>query len=124
MIVNVPISVGELIDKITILKIKKEKIANKKKLKNIKKELQFLEQVVNELQLPDISDLETQLTEVNRVLWEVEDDIRIKEKNLEFDARFIALARNVYKTNDQRSKIKYDINLLVGSELVEEKSYE
>lgn len=124
MIVNVPISVGELIDKITILRIKSRKIDNKDKLKNIIKELNFLEDIVKDLELPDISYYENELLQVNQMLWTIEDDIRVKEKNYKFDDEFINLARNVYKTNDLRSKIKYEINLLVGSDLIEEKSYE
>jgi hypothetical protein len=124
MIVNIPVSVGELIDKITILKIKKERIANQEKLLNVQKELVFLEQVTQQLSLPDITKLEQQLAEVNCILWEIEDNIRIKEKHQEFDDDFIELARSVYISNDRRSKIKHEINMLVGSELIEEKSYE
>ena len=120
-----PISWGELIDKITILEIKKLKIISPEAAANISTELQYLEKIVSasnglaEL----ISDLKSQLSEVNQKLWQVEDDIRDKESRKEFDQIFIDLARMVYQLNDKRSKLKRDINLRLNSEIQEVKSY-
>jgi uncharacterized FlaG/YvyC family protein len=120
-----PISWGELIDKITILEIKKLKIISPEAAANIFTELQYLERIVfasNGL-AELISDLKSQLSEVNQNLWQVEDDIRDKESRKEFDQRFIDLARMVYQLNDKRSKLKRDINLRLNSEIQEVKSY-
>lgn len=122
--INIPISIGELFDRISILKIKLEKIQNKEKLKNIKKELLLLNNLLIDVDVSNIKYLITQLKETNLILWDTEDKIRIKERNFEFDEEFIQLARNVYITNDKRSEIKRKINLLTNSELIEEKSYE
>jgi hypothetical protein len=121
----VPISWGELIDKITILEIKQRNIKNEKSLSNINKELLFLTEIVNrQFGLTAlITDLKYQLLSVNRSLWNVEDEIREKEFRKEFDNIFISLARQVYVLNDDRAKLKKAINLLLLSELVEEKSY-
>ena len=125
-LVSTPMSVGELLDKITILEIKSEKIKDADKLKNINYELQLLNQTWKEtgLKNPDTDRLQADLKAVKLRLWAIEDDIRIKEKNREFDEQFIELARSVYYQNDDRAKVKKDINLLTGSDLVEEKSYE
>ena len=122
-IINVPISVGELIDKITILEIKKDKLKNLK-LKNILKELSFLRVVLekNSILIPD--EIYFQLKSINLKLWDIEDKIRIKEKNKEFDNEFIELARSVYLNNDRRSETKKELNIKFNSEIIEEKSYE
>ena len=122
-IINVPISVGELIDKITILEIKKDKLKNLK-LKNILKELSFLRAVLekNSIFIPD--EIYFQLKSINLKLWDIEDKIRIKEKNKEFDNEFIELARSVYLNNDRRSETKKELNIMLNSEIIEEKSYE
>ena len=120
------ISAGELIDKITILEIKKAKIPNKEKLNNIEKELSSLNQTVNEF-IPDqskITSLIKELKEVNLKLWDIEDGKRASEKNKDFGENFIKLARNVYKFNDDRARIKLDINNNLGSNIKEVKSYE
>ncbi len=121
-----PISVGELIDKITILKIKQSKATNTEKLKNIEHELEQLTSTWNQAKAPglDISDLFNQLTEVNQTLWDIEDDIRAKEAAQIFDDEFIQLARSVYIQNDLRAELKKQINLHSGSTLVEEKLYQ
>lgn len=122
-IINVPISIGELIDKITILEIKKDKLKNFK-LKNILKELSFLRAVLEKdsIFIPD--EIFLQLKSINLTLWNIEDKIRIKEKNKEFDNEFIELARSVYLNNDRRSETKKELNLMFKSEIIEEKSYE
>ena len=121
-IINAPISIGELVDKITILEIKKNKLQNSK-LENVLKELSFLRKLMAKHQIEITDDLFTQLKEINLKLWNIEDQIRIKEKNKEFDNIFIELARSVYFTNDKRSEIKKRINRLSNSEITEEKSY-
>ena len=120
------ISAGELIDKITILNIKKEKITNNEKLVEIEKELKSLEDTFNKKIIPDNSLLELmeQLKKINLKLWDIEDGKRNAEKNKKFDERFIELARNVYKLNDERAKIKLKINNLLGSNIKEVKSYD
>ena len=122
-IINVPISVGELVDKITILEIKKDKLKNLK-LKNILKELSFLRAVLekNSILIPD--EIYFQLKSINLKLWDIEDKIRIKEKNKGFDDEFIELARSVYLNNDRRSATKKELNIMFNSEIIEEKSYE
>ena len=122
-IINVPISVGELIDKVSILEIKKDKLKNLK-LKNILKELSFLREVIekNSIFIPD--EIYFQLKSINLKLWDIEDKIRIKEKNKEFDNEFIELARSVYLNNDRRSETKKELNIMFNSEIIEEKSYE
>ena len=120
------ISAGELIDKITILNIKKEKITNNEKLVEIEKELKSLKDTFNKKIIPDNSLLELmeQLKKINLKLWDIEDEKRNAEKNKKFDERFIELARNVYKFNDERAKIKLKINNLLGSNIKEVKSYD
>ena len=122
-IIHVPISIGELIDKITILEIKKDKLKNLK-LKNILKELSFLRSVLekNSIFIPD--EIFLKLKSINLTLWDIEDKIRIKEKNKEFDNEFIELARSVYLNNDRRSETKKELNIIFNSEIIEEKSYE
>ena len=121
----VEISAGELIDKITILEIKNEKILEKNKLIEINKELNSLLENYNKHlnQTNEIKSLRNELKEINLKLWDIEDSKRAAEKNNKFDEHFISLARNVYKMNDQRAKIKMKINILVGSNIKEVKSY-
>ena len=124
IIVNAPISVGELMDKISILKIKKKNIADEKKLFFINEELQLLSSTLNAaVQDNKINEFLDKLIEVNSKLWKIEDDIRLCERNKKFDKRFIELARAVYITNDKRSDIKLTINNYFGSTLIEVKSY-
>ena len=120
------ISAGELIDKITILEIKKIKITNKEKLNNIEKELSSLNETMKK-SIPDqnlIKDLIIKLKEINLKLWDIEDAKRAAEKENNFNEKFIELARNVYKFNDERAKIKLAINNTLGSNIKEVKSYE
>jgi len=121
----IPISLGELIDKITILEIKQLKIKSPNAQSNIEKELGYLNEIVedNGGLAKIVKEIKEQLLNVNMQLWQVEDDIRNKELKQEFDTVFIGLARSVYKLNDDRAKIKKQINKLLNSELTEEKSY-
>tara|TARA_B100000401_G_C52647209_1_gene643629 strand:+ start:51 stop:458 length:408 start_codon:yes stop_codon:yes gene_type:complete len=119
---EIPVSIGELIDKITILEIKQIHMTGIKK-KNVDKELKLLKSLIQDKNLEIDTNLMNNLKEVNKNLWQIEDSIRIKEKNQEFDKEFIELARSVYKENDKRASIKKEINLQYHSELVEEKSY-
>ena len=123
--INVQISPGELVDKITILEIKKEFIDDVNKLKNINHEYDLLMQIYNnDVSITDgVDDLKTKLKNINLSLWKIEDDIRDCERDKIFDNTFVELARSVYFTNDKRSKVKLEINLLLNSSLVEEKSY-
>lgn len=125
-LVSTPMSVGELLDKITILEIKSIKISDTDKLKNINYELQLLNETWLETGLKSgkTDELKQQLKDVNLKLWKIEDDIRIYEKNKNFGNEFVELARSVYYQNDDRAAIKKAINLATGSDLVEEKSYE
>ena len=124
MIINTPISLGELIDKISILIIKEKKIMDDKKNNLIREELILLKKTLNKaINNSDIDNYLNQLKAVNSELWEVEDQIRDCEKNKKFDERFIELARSVYIKNDQRSEIKLEINNKFGSKIVEVKSY-
>ena len=117
-----PISLGELIDKITILEIKAAHMTGRK-LKNIKKELQLLNCILNDINLAIDINLVNHLKKINNSLWDIEDKIRMKENKQQFDKEFIELARSVYKENDVRALIKKEINETYNSELVEEKSY-
>jgi len=120
------ISAGELIDKITILEIKKIKITNKSKLLEIEKELLSLNETMKKF-IPENSKIlkfKEDLKNINLRLWDIEDDKRSAEKNNEFGEKFIELARNVYKFNDERAKIKLAINNVLGSNIKEVKSYE
>jgi len=120
---KIDISTGELVDKVTILAIKLEKISDPSKVNNIRKEYELLLKPMAECGVGIDSDEFLALKEVNLKLWEIEDRIRIKEAEKAFDAEFIELARSVYFTNDERAEIKKRINLATGSELVEEKQY-
>jgi hypothetical protein len=119
---KIEVSIGEIVDKLSILNIKKNNIADESKLFNIISEYDYLYDVVfNQLKIE--SDDFNNLLLVNQVLWKIEDDIRDKERDKVFDTEFIELARSVYTTNDKRSEIKKEINLKYGSLFVEEKSY-
>jgi len=122
----VPVSFGELLDKIAILQIKSERIGDEAKLANVRNELSALEKtwMAHPAAVKDIARLRRELKEVNKRLWVIEDDIRLKEKAQAFDDEFIQLARSVYFENDTRARIKKDINLALGSAYVEEKSYQ
>ena len=125
-IILAEISAGELIDKITILEIKKNKISNKEKLNDIEKELSSLNSTLKK-SIPEqnkIKDLSNQLKKINLKLWDIEDGKRAAEKENNFGDKFIELARNVYKFNDERAKIKLAINNTLGSNIKEVKSYE
>ena len=124
--ISVPVSFGELLDKMAILEIKSERIADEAKLVNVRRELEALRATwaAHPASSVDIAMLRAALKDVNLRLWIIEDDIRLKEKAQAFDAEFIRLARAVYFENDERAKIKKDINLALGSTYVEEKSYE
>jgi hypothetical protein len=124
-IVSTPCSLGELIDKITILRIKAERIGEPEKLANVHRELALLERLAHEdgVSGPPIDLLTDQLAAVNGRLWTIEDALRMCERGGDFGPRFVALARSVYCENDTRAAIKRAINILVGSALVEEKSY-
>jgi hypothetical protein len=124
--ISVPVSFGELIDKITILEIKAAHIRDAAKLANVRTELDALNQTwsSNAASRTDISDARGRLKKVNEVLWDIEDRIRLKEKAQAFDAEFIELARSVYFRNDERAAVKREINQALGSRLVEEKSYQ
>jgi len=120
------ISAGELFDKITILEIKKAKILNKEKLNDIEKELMSLNETVKKF-IPDQSSISKHIDDlknINLKLWAIEDGKRAAEKNKDFGKKFIELARNVYKLNDERAKIKLTINTSLGSNIKEVKSYE
>jgi hypothetical protein len=122
---NIEVSHGEIVDKLTILQIKKENITDPSKLDNIVKEYDYLLSVVeNDLGISTLSPEYLELLSVNKELWVIEDDIRDKERQKEFDDDFIKLARAVYYTNDIRAKIKKEINLKHSSGFVEEKSYQ
>ncbi len=122
----VPVSFGELLDKIAILQIKSERMADPAKLANVRNELSALETtwMAHPAAGGDIAGLRAQLKAVNERLWVIEDDIRGKERAQAFDPEFIELARSVYFQNDERARIKKDINLALGSAYVEEKSYQ
>ena len=125
-IILAEISAGELIDKITILEIKKAKITKKEKLVEIEKELFSLDQTMNKF-IPNqnlIKKYKNDLKEINLKLWDIEDGKRLAEKNNDFGEKFVELARNVYKFNDERAKIKLAINSALGSNIKEVKSYE
>ena len=125
MLINTPISLGELVDKISILIIKQKNITDETKLDHVKKELDFLQKtLMNYVQQEEINNYLENLININSKLWNIEDDIRECERKKLFDQTFIDLARSVYFTNDERAKVKNDINKKFGSELVEVKSYE
>jgi hypothetical protein len=122
----VPISPGELLDKITILRIKSERMRDASKLANVRHELKLLEQTWSAAVPPtaNVRADEQALAAVNTRLWDIEDEIRVLERKQQFDAAFIALARSVYIENDERAAIKKRVNVALGSALIEEKSYQ
>jgi len=124
--IQAPVSFGELLDKIAILQIKSERMSDPAKLANVRNELSALEStwMAHPAASADIARLRQELKAVNERLWVIEDDIRLKEKAQAFDEEFIRLARAVYFENDERARIKKDINLALGSAYVEEKSYQ
>ena len=125
MLINTPISLGELVDKISILMIKKKNISDLKKLQHVNKELEFLQKTLKKyISEEEINEFLLKLVNINSKLWDIEDYIRECERKKLFDQTFIDLARSVYFTNDERAKVKNDINRTFGSELVEVKSYE
>jgi hypothetical protein len=120
----IPVSWGELIDKITILEIKKLNIFDESSLINVDNELFYLSNIARLHTMPlEIHDLKKKLTDINNQLWNIEDSIRIKDAKNEFDDYFIQLAQSVYRLNDYRAELKKSINLFLFSELIEEKSY-
>ncbi|MFZ5532273.1 MAG: DUF6165 family protein [Pseudomonadota bacterium] len=124
--IQIPVSYGELIDKITILEIKQARITDPVKRRNVSHELTLLQAAWDASDAARggaIDDLRVALKAVNEALWDIEDDIRDKERAQAFDAAFIALARAVYHQNDRRAALKREINLRLGSAIVEEKSY-
>jgi len=122
----VPVAFGELLDKISILQIKSERISDPAKLANVRTELSALEKtwMAHPAGGKDIATLRAELKAVNEQLWDIEDAIRLKDKAGEFDGGFVELARSVYLRNDERARIKKAINLALGSVYVEEKSYQ
>ena len=124
-LIHIPMSPGELLDKITILEIKSERMSDEVKLANVRTELKLLQDTWAAAVTEDdtVRRLHRELKAVNEKLWEIEDDIRDKERAREFDDRFIELARAVYYTNDDRAAAKKALNLHLGSTIVEEKSY-
>ncbi len=126
MNIEIPISYGELLDKLSILEIKKEKITDEDKLENVVYEFNILKKLSNEIEKNYknvFEDLYKRLIEINRKLWEIEDEIRILEANKDFNEKFIQLARSVYIVNDERFEQKKLINKTFGSEIMEEKQY-
>jgi len=121
---KIEVSIGEIVDKLSILKIKTENITDKVKLDNVIKEYEYLLGVVEgDLNISTNSDLYNELLSINKELWGIEDDIRDKEREKSFDDEFVSLARSVYFTNDRRADVKKRINIEYGSDFVEEKSY-
>ena len=126
MKIEIPISCGELVDKLTILQIKKIKIIEKSKLEQVNKEYEYLMKTYSEIlkKFPNLNEMYDRLYQINLKLWEIEDKVRMCEKNDKFDQSFIDLARNVYQTNDLRFTIKNEINEYLNSDIKEQKSYE
>jgi len=123
--IEVPVSWGELVDKITILQIKSDRMRDEAKLANVRKELTLLSEKLGEnASNADVVRLTAELYSVNTALWEIEDDIRECENVGDFSEKFVGLARSVYITNDKRSELKREINAVLGSALIEEKSYQ
>ena len=125
MLINIPVSLGELLDKISILIIKEKNIADTQKQYHIKNELDSLNKTLeNSISRSQVKEYIEKLIDINSELWFIEDDIRDCERKKQFDQKFIDLARAIYITNDRRSEIKLEINKKFGSKLVEVKSYE
>jgi hypothetical protein len=126
MLLNVQTAPGEFLDKLTILEIKSERMSDAAKLANVRRELELLRETwaASPLSVRDVAALTAQLKGVNETLWEIEDRIRAKEAARAFDAEFVELARSVYITNDRRAAIKRELNVALGSDILEEKSYQ
>jgi hypothetical protein len=125
MVISVKIGIGELFDRLSILEIKMKEIKDEHKLENVKKEYDYTTELVNSLDKKETTDeLYEVLYSINYMLWNIEDEIRICEKEKIFDEKFITLARQVYMINDKRAKVKKEINVLYNSDFIEEKSYE
>ena len=123
--IEVPVSWGELVDKITILQIKSDRMKDEVKLQNVRKELTLLtDRLGATVENAEVARLAKALYDVNAALWDIEDDIRDCENAGDFDEKFVSLARSVYITNDKRADLKREVNLALGSGLVEEKSYQ
>ena len=120
---KIEVSIGELIDKLTILSIKLEKFKDSEKRKNVQKEYSVLDKELQEIGISEETEEFKSLKSINLKLWDIEDEIRVKESKQEFDKEFIQLSRCVYYTNDERAAIKRQINLKYNSDLVEEKEY-
>jgi hypothetical protein len=125
MILNIAVAPGEVIDKLTILEIKRERMSDRSKLANVEHEYALLAKTLAANVPPNaaLAVLRDELKAVNETLWQIEDDIREQERHKDFGARFVELARAVYRTNDERARLKRRINELLGSSLVEEKAY-
>ena len=125
MNIQVEISIGEFLDKLTILQIKSQRIADGVKLNNVQKELSFLQKIWDRFpdKTSEVFSLVDKLKKVNETLWDIEDKIRIKESEKNFGEEFVSLARSVYLTNDERARIKRELASLLGSDFIEEKSY-
>lgn len=120
---KIEVSIGEIVDKLSILQIKTEEIKNEEKLANVKNEYDYLYDIVfNEMKIEQSDFFD--MVSINKKLWKIEDDIRDKERDKKFDDEFINLARSVYFTNDKRAEVKKNINMKYGSLFVEEKSYQ
>jgi hypothetical protein len=124
--IEVPVSAGELVDKVTILEIKSDRISDAGKLANVRRELAGLSAIADPMLKAHagLAPLKASLKSINETLWVIEDDIRDCERAKDFGAKFIELARNVYRTNDRRAAVKREIDKLLGSEITEEKSYQ
>ena len=124
MILKIEVAPGELIDKITILEIKLERIRDEEKVRNVQREHALLTRVADVVSTsPELTMLRSELKQINEVLWRIEDDIREQERRQDFGPEFVRLARAVYRTNDERARVKREINRLLNSTLVEEKAY-
>ena len=120
-----PIAFGELVDKITILEIKSDRIADPAKNSNVRRELEVLNRVLADFALTrSFADLKAELRRINEALWDLEDEVRRCEREKDFGPLFIEAARGIYKTNDRRAAVKRELNERAGSSLLEEKSYE
>ena len=127
MTIRIPVSIGELVDKLTILEIKKFKITEQEKKSKIIKEYGLLQEVILESEVSkniEYQQFYNNLQKINQELWEIEDQIRIFEKDKNFGLEFVDLARSVYRLNDKRFEIKNEINIFFGSEIAEQKEYE
>jgi hypothetical protein len=124
--IEVPVSAGELVDKVTILEIKSDRISDAGKLANVRRELAGLSAITDPMLKANagLAPLKASLKSINETLWTIEDDIRDCERAKDFGAKFIELARNVYRINDRRAAVKREIDKLLGSEITEEKSYQ